>query len=118
MDFSGRHVDEVTLVRMLCAALAAVVVIDAVSVGAPGLGLLAVPFVLGAVLFRHGSMAATVALSMSALLYAVLGVNYAIGAGFDAPWGDLLFAYAGTPLAVAIFGLTVRHRVHVTHQHA
>lgn len=30
------------------------------------------------------------------------GVNYAVANGFDAGWGDLLFAYAGTPVALAL----------------
>ena len=40
-------------------------------------------------------------------LYVVLGVNYAVANGFDAEWGDLLFAYGGTPVALAAGALAV-----------
>jgi hypothetical protein len=109
--------DEVTLIRSLCAALAAVVVVDAISVGAPGLGLLAVPYIAGAVFFREGKTVGTIALGLFAALFAVLGVNYAASNGFDAGWGDLLFAYVGTAIAVAIIGFDVHHRVEAMHHH-
>jgi hypothetical protein len=108
-------VDEVTLIRSLCAALAAVIVIDAVSVGAPGLGVVALPFVAGAVFFRHGKMPATILLAACGLGFAAIGIAYAASNGLDAGWGDLLFAYLGTPIALAIIGLDVHHRMHEAH---
>lgn len=48
-----------------------------------------------------------VALAVVCALYVVLGVNYAVANGFDAEWGDLLFAYGGTPVALAAGTLAV-----------
>lgn len=103
-------------VRILCGALAAIVLVDAASVRAPGLALLAVPFLVGALSYRRGSGVATAVLALFAALYVLLGVAYAAGAGFDAGWGDLLFAYGGTPIAAVIVVLTggrlLRHDHH------
>jgi hypothetical protein len=109
-------VDEMQLIRALCGALAVIVIVDAVSVGAPGLALLAVPFVIGAYRFRRGNVLGTLAIGTFALLFAVLGINYAVSNGFDAGWGDLLFAYLGTPIALAIAGFDVHHRLHAMHE--
>jgi hypothetical protein len=110
-----RDLDEVTLIRALCAVLAAVIVIDAISVGAGGLAIVAVPFIAGAVFFRQGRMPATVLLALCGAAFAVIGINYAVGNGFDAGWGDLLFAYLGTPVALAIIGFDVHRRMHESH---
>lgn len=103
------------VLRGLCAAIAAIVVVDAIAVGAPGLALLAVPFLIGAAALRRESTVPMVALAVVSALYVVLGVNYAVANGFDAEWGDLLFAYGGTPVALAAAALAVvrlvqRHR--------
>jgi hypothetical protein len=89
------------VLRGLCAAIAAIVIVDAISVGAPGLALLAIPFLLGAAALRRESVVPMVALALLSALCVVLGVNYAVANGFDAEWGDLLFAYGGTPIALA-----------------
>jgi hypothetical protein len=109
-------VDEMRLIRALCGALAVITIVDALSVGAPGLAVIAVPFVIGAFRFRRGNVPGTLALGACALLFAVLGINYAVGNGFDAGWGDLLFAYLGTPIALAIVGFDVHHRMHAMHE--
>lgn len=96
------------VVRGIAAALAAIVVVDAVSVGAPGLALLAVPFAIAAWRFRAGTWWGTTLLGLWSALYVLIGANYAIANGVDAGWGDLLFAYVGTPLALALLVLTVR----------
>lgn len=95
------------VLRGLCAAIAAIVIVDAISVGAPGLALLAVPFLIGAAALRRESSVPMVALAVVCALYVVLGVNYAVANGFDAEWGDLLFAYGGTPVALAAGTLAV-----------
>jgi hypothetical protein len=88
--------------RVLCAGVAAIVVLDAAIVRAPFLTFLAVPFVVAAVGIRKAHLATLLAVLAWSALYVVLAVNYAIGSGFDAPWSDLVFAYAGAPLAAAI----------------
>jgi hypothetical protein len=85
--------------RLLCGVLAAVVAIDAAVVRAPGLGLLAVPFLVAAVAYRGRKLGATVVAAF-ALLMAGAGGSFAVQTGFDAGWGDLLFAYVGTPVAL------------------
>ena len=111
----GAHVMPV---RALSAAIASIVVVDAIVVGAPFLAIVAVPFVVGAVALRHDGGLAEGALAAWSVLYVVVGVNYAVANGFDAPWADLLFAYVGTPLAAAIVVHFVRsflsHRAHPT----
>jgi hypothetical protein len=109
-------VTPLVVLRGLCAAIAAIVVVDAIAVGAPGLALLAVPFLIAAAALRRESTIPMVALTVLAAVYVLIGVNYAVANGFDAEWGDLLFAYGGTPVAAAIGALAVmrlaqRHRV-------
>jgi hypothetical protein len=107
-SFAG-SMSRVMMMRGLCGAIAAIVVVDAVSVGAPGLALLGVPFLIGAVWLRQARTMPSIGLAVWSLLYVVLGVSYAAGAGFDAGWGDLLFAYGGTPAAVLLMALIVQH---------
>lgn len=99
-------------IRTLCGVIAAIVVVDAISVGAPGLALLAVPFIVGAVGLRRGSTLPMTGLLALSALYVLLGVNYAVANGFHAGWGDLLFAYAGTPAAAALGILAVQSLAH------
>lgn len=106
--FPVHHKSAITEMRVLCGVLAAIVVIDAASVRAPFLAMLALPFLAGAVAYRHGSGPATVALALFAALYVAVGAAYAAGTGLDAGWGDLLFAYAGTPVAAFLGVLAVR----------
>ena len=98
-----------TTVRILCAGVAAIVLIDAASVGAPFLAILAVPFLVAAIGLRKGHLVSLVLVLLWSLLYVALAVNYALGAGFDAPPGDLLFAYVGGVLAAAIAIITASH---------
>jgi hypothetical protein len=94
--------DSVRRLRVLSALLAAIVVVDAALVGAPGLGLLAVPFAAAAIFFRGTHRVAVVALGLWAALFALIAINYALANGFDAPGGDLLFTYVGGPLSIAL----------------
>jgi hypothetical protein len=87
--------------RALCTAVGVIVVVDALAVQAPGLALLAVPFLAAAVALRHGGRASSAALTVLCALFVAIGISFAASNGFDAGWGDLLFAYAGTPLALA-----------------
>lgn len=89
-------------VRTLCAALAAIVVFDAAWVRAPGLALFAVPFVVGALRVRRGTTIGMAVLMVFAVLYVVVGVNYAVANGISVNPGDFVFAYVGTPIAVAL----------------
>lgn len=96
-------------IRTICAVLAAIVLIDAAVVQAPGLALLALPYLIGALTFTRGRRVSTVVLLVWALFYVAIGVNFIVATGFDAGWGDLLFAYPGTVAAVVLTGLLVRH---------
>jgi uncharacterized membrane protein YccC len=97
------------MLRALCAAVGAIVVVDALAVQAPGLALLAVPFLIGAAALRQAERASSAAIAVLSALFVVVGVNLVVSNGFDAGWGDLLFAYLGTPLALAA-GLTAAVR--------
>ena len=98
-------------INALAGIVGGIVVLDAISVGAPGLALLAVPFAIIAWRFRKATWwGSTLALLFCALFVAI-GVNFIIANGFDAPWGDLLFAYVGTPVTLAAGVLIVRHLI-------
>lgn len=99
---STQRISRATMGRLLCAALALVVILDVIDVKAPGLGLLCIPFLIGAWRLRGATVWGTTLLLLFALLYVVVGVNFIAANGFDAGWGDLVFAYAGTPLAAAL----------------
>ena len=88
-----------------------IVVVDAIAVGAPGLALLAVPFLIAAAALRRESTVPMVGLALVCALFVLIGVNYAVANGFDAGWGDLLFAYGGTPVALATGALAVMRLV-------
>lgn len=87
--------------RALCAAVGAIVIVDALAVQAPGLALLAVLFLIAAAALRQAGRATSAALAILSALFVAIGVSVAVANGFDAGWGDLLFAYVGTPLALA-----------------
>jgi hypothetical protein len=89
-------------VRILCTVVAAIVVADAMSVGAPFLAFLAVPFLVAALGLRKGHLVTLVGVCLWSAFYVVLAVNYAVAHRFDAPVGDLVFAYVGGPVAAAI----------------
>jgi hypothetical protein len=89
------------VLRALCAAVGAIVIVDALAVQAPGLALLAVPFLIATVALRQAGRAWSAVLAVLSALFVAIGVNFAVANGFDAEWGDLLFAYVGTPLALA-----------------
>jgi hypothetical protein len=90
------------VLRALCVAVGVIVVVDALAVQAPGLALLAVPFLAAGLALRRAGRASSAALSVLAALYVAIGISFAASNGFDAGWGDLLFAYAGTPLALGV----------------
>lgn len=102
----------VPLMRIGSAVMVGIVVLDVIDVRAPFLAVLAVPFLIAAVGLRRGSLPAVIALALWSALHVVLGVSYALAHKFDAGWGDLLFTYAGTPVAAALIALVVRHRMH------
>ncbi len=95
-------IDWRTRIRVLSAGVAAIVLIDAASVGAPYLAILAVPFLVAAIGLRKAHLVSLVALFAWSALYVVVAVNYAVANGFDAPAGDLLFAYVGSVMAATI----------------
>ena len=68
-------------IRLLAGGIALIVVVDALSVQAPGLALVALPFVLTAGLYRRGGRAASSAVALASCLYVVVGVNYALANG-------------------------------------
>lgn len=109
--------DAVPLVRSFAGVIAAVVVIDAVWVQAGFLAILAVPFIAIALLMRSGGTPATAAAMLANLFYALIGLNFIAVNRFSAPGGDLLFAYVGTPLALASLFLLGRHAIHEHHAH-
>lgn len=96
-------------IRVVCAVLAGIVLIDAAVVQAPYLAVLALPYLIAALFFTRGRRLPTAVMLAWALLYVAVGANFAIATGFDAGWGDLLFAYPGTLAAVVLTGLLARH---------
>lgn len=101
----SRQVDSA---RTLSALIAAIVIVDTIVVQAPGLGLLAVPFVVAALAFRRRRVIPTVLLLLWATFFVFIGVAFAASNGFDAGWGDLLFAYVGTPASAALLVILAR----------
>jgi len=93
--------------RLVSGVAAAAIIVDAISVRAPGLGLLAVPFLVAALGLRVGRTVTCIGLTLWALLYVAIGVNYAVGSGFDAPWGDIIGVYVGAACAAAVAGLSI-----------
>ena len=106
---AANRTDWRTRVRVLCTAVAAIVVIDAASVGAPFLTFLAVPFLITAIGLRKAHLVTLIAVGAWSLFYVVLAVNYAVAHRFDAPIGDLVFAYVGGPLSAAIAWTAATH---------
>ena len=98
-----------TRVRIAAAAVAAIVVVDAISVGAPNLAILAVPFAVIAIGLRKGHLVSLLLVLLWAALYVVLALNYAVAHRFDAPAGDLLFAYVGGSAAAVMLVTTAAH---------
>jgi hypothetical protein len=105
--------------RRLAAAIAVVVVFDAVWVGAPFLVFMAVPFAVVAWRYRGRRVVSDVAVLVACAGYTVMGVTYMLTNGFDAPEeagqareaigaGDFAAVYIGTPLAVWLAVRTVR----------
>lgn len=97
-----------SLARKLATVAALIVIVDAVSVGAPGLALLALPFVVAAVRFRGRRIVSRVLLVAYCALYLAIAINYAVANGVDAPAGDLLFAYVGGLVVLALAIVVVR----------
>jgi hypothetical protein len=99
---ASRTTDWRTWVRVLCAGVATIVVVDAAVLQAPYLTFLAVPFIITAIGLRKAHLVTLVAVFAWSALYVLLGANYIIANGFDAPASDLVFALVGTPMAAAI----------------
>ena len=97
-------------VRLLSLGAAAVVFIDAWSVGAPFLAFLGIPFLIGALALRRLRGPGSIALGLWSLFDVAIAANYAIANGFDAEggWADLLGVYVGGSCAAAIVVLVVR----------
>lgn len=100
-----------SVIRALAGAVALIVLIDTATVLAPGLGLLAVPFIIAALRYKRGTWWGSALVFVWAALFVVIGVAFIAANGFDAGWGDLLFAWAGTPVALALAVSVVRHLV-------
>jgi len=97
--------------RVLAGLLAVVVIVDTIAVRAPGLGLLAVPFLVATFAFTRRRLIPTVLLILWSLFFVLIGAAFAASNGFDAGWGDLLFAYVGTPAAALLAFVLVRQLV-------
>lgn len=107
---------DVRTIRVISAALALVVMLDVLDVRAPFLAFIAVPFAAAAIGLRRAGGPASTALLLWSCLYVVVGVNWVvanIADGFGAGWGDMLFGYAGTPLAAALATTLVVHELHL-----
>jgi hypothetical protein len=96
--------------RQLAAALAGIVVFDAIWVRAPFLTIFGIPFLVAAWRYREGRLPTRIALGLWCALYVLVGVTFALSNGLQAPAepnlpretispGDFAFAYFGTPLA-------------------
>lgn len=97
-----------SLARKLATVASLIVIVDAVSVRAPGLALLALPFIVAAVRYRGRRIVSRVLLVAYCALYLAIAVNYAVANGVDAPAGDLLFAYVGGLVVLALAVVVVR----------
>ena len=106
---SERTSREVDIARVACAGIAALVILAAVAVKAPGLGIVALPFLVGAIAYRGRRAASTIVLLVFAALLLLINVNFIIANGFDAVWSDLLSVFGGTILAVVLAAALVRH---------
>lgn len=99
---------DVDIARFAAAGVAAVVLIDVAVVRAPFLAMLAVPYVVGAVTYRGKRLVSSIVFALFAILYVVIGANFIAANGIDAGWGDLLFAYFGSLLALVLLVALVR----------
>lgn len=111
---STGHWSRSILIRGLCTAIAAAILVDAFAARAPGLAILAVPFVIAAAALSDGGLGASIAMAVLSAFFVAIGIAFVAAVGFDAEWGDLVLAYLGIPLvAVLVFALlkeTPRHQ--------
>jgi hypothetical protein len=113
---AARSISPLSALRFLSVLVGAIVIIDALAVQAPGLGLLAVPFLAGGAL-RHERTLPLAVLAAFGVLYVVVGVGWIVANGSDlgdANWGDLLFAFVGTPAALGVAVLAGSRLLHHT----
>lgn len=99
---------DTAVVRALASLLAAIVLVAAVGVAAPVLGLLAVPFVIGVTTLGRERGWPLVLLTVFALLHVVAGTSFLMANGLDAGWSDLAFSLGGTPVAALVAIMSVR----------
>jgi hypothetical protein len=101
----------VRMARRIAAAIAVVIVFDALWVQAPFLVLLAAPFAITAWRYRQGHLISSIGVIACSSVYALIGVTYALSNGLHSPQeigqprevisvGDFAFVYVGSPLAV------------------
>lgn len=92
----------------LLAVIAAAVAIDAVGVGAPGLVLAALPFVLALALLRRAPRTAAVIAALGSLLVAATATAYAVRDPGLQTAVDAVYVYVAGPLAFVAIGYAVR----------
>lgn len=84
----------------IAAAITVAIVVDAVGVGAPGLAVVAVPFVATLLLVRRSPRAAAVIAGLGCLLVAATAAAYLAGDGGLQSGFDALYVYVAGPLAL------------------
>ncbi|MFP5328313.1 MAG: hypothetical protein ACLGHT_12620 [Acidimicrobiia bacterium] len=102
MSATATALRDVDVTRVAAAGIAAVVLIDVAVVRAPFLAILAVPYAIGAVTYRGRRTVSSIIFGLFAILFLVISGNFIVATGFDAGWGDLLFAYGGSVLALVL----------------
>ena len=98
----------IRVLTVICAALTAAVVVDAIGVGAPGLAVVAVPFVAALLLLARSPRAGAVVAFLGCLLVGLTAGAYIASNGTDLQSGfDALYVYVAGPLAVVGLVVTV-----------
>lgn len=92
--------EPVRTLSSITAAIAVAVAVDALGVGAPGLVLAAVPFVVALLTLRHSPRAGAVIAVVGCLVVVVTAALYLAADGGLQSGFDALYVYVAAPLAL------------------
>lgn len=111
-------IDHARLLTTAAAIAAVAIVVDAVAVAAPGLAILAAPFVAGMLLERRRPRAAVVTLAVGGLLWTGIAANYAASTdALDWAAGDVVGILVGGPAAAVTLVVALLSMIHRGHRH-
>jgi hypothetical protein len=92
----------------LLALIALAVAVDAIGVGAPGLAVVAVPFVIALLLLRRAPRTSAVLAAVGSFVVAATATGYAVNdPGLQTPV-DAAYVYVAGPLALVALNMAVR----------